>query len=340
MSLLADIRAIGFVTPASGDLAEAAPAILQNECFYIRHPEFVGADGMQQTGGYVESCMNERDVAERLVHLFEQAFEKCVATLPDDIPADATFPMVLAIPGWLDYAEDIREQLLRTLQDRNFARLGKLYLVPGEHAAGFEALSRAAGMIRDGKTEMAFAAAIDTLVAPIVLDARAYQGKANTQDNPYGVIPSEAGVVMLLSREGMGEKAPILRLRGIGLGQENEKLDDPDRGILGTALAECLHVAQQDLGVDPKIGAFVSDVNAERHRSEELGVVLTKISSGNETFTDPLTPALSIGDVGAATGLVYAALVPYMTEISAPHILIATSSDTGLRAAACLDQVT
>ncbi len=87
------VLARGLCCPASG-VAE----ILAGSPLFRRHPEFIGIDGMRQVGGYVESCLAERDLGRRLAHLLHRAYDDCVAELPDAGP----WPLFLALPSVLN----------------------------------------------------------------------------------------------------------------------------------------------------------------------------------------------------------------------------------------------
>lgn len=337
MQSMLDIRAIGLALPAEGGRAEAITAILNEQAQSCRHPHFIGHDGAAQVGCFVSACQDERDTARRLAQLLAMAFADGLAQRPADIPEDAPMTLYLTLPGWLQRAPEVQGAFLDAVRGMNFPHVAQVRYFYGAQPAGFEALAMAAADLETAPPgTYALVAAVDTLVSPLVLDMRALMGLSIIKGNPYGAIPSEGAALVLVQRMGAARTPPLGRVRDIAGGIEAEKLPDRDRGILGRALLECLRSVDEALG-DTDAGLLMSDANGERARAEELGTTLSQIAGPNEALQTPLCPALSIGDIGAATALCYVALACFIRPGGAPHVLIATSDMAGPRAAAVID---
>lgn len=335
--MVADILAVGIVSPAPGSQEEALAELAAGTQNFIRHPEFIGADGVPQTGGYVEGCLTERDVIARLAYLFHTAYSECIARLPADTPPDARWRLFFALPEWLGRVEGLRTKFLQTMRGLNLTRIRKVDFHFGEKTAGFAAYQAACQALEE--EDNVLVACVDSFVAPAILDARALKGLAHVQDDPYSVIPAEAGTVMLLGRPDAGSSVPVSRMRPVSLGNEAEQLDDSDRGVLGFGLVECIRAALGELAHGSEPGCLISDSNGERHRAEELGVVLANFAGDYPVLAEPEIPALAIGDVGAATAGLFAAIVPHLAALKTPHVLITGSENDGARAAMVVDQV-
>jgi hypothetical protein len=66
---------------------------------------------------------------------------------------------------------------------------------------------------------------------------------------------------------------------------------------------------------------------------------MARLGQGTNALTDPICPALAVGDIGVASAAVYASIVPYVTTQGAPHVLVATGANSGARAAGCFDHI-
>ncbi|WP_342078294.1 hypothetical protein [Yoonia sp. SS1-5] len=333
MKVALDIRAAGLISPASGVLHSAAPEILAGTAYLERHPSFVGHDGLPQTGGFVAGCLEERDPIARLGYLLAAAYAGAMADLPEDMPRDERWHLFLALPAWLEHDAARLHQFKTLMPTMGLSRIGGLTYIFGGAVAGVKATDAAADALASGDVSVAMVAGVDSLVAPLVLDRRALAGLANVQTNPYGVVPGEAGALLVVQAADPDDRPFMARLHGTAIGTEQARLDDPERGIMGRAMTDCLTKASAGQATP---GALLSDFNGERHRGEETGVVLTHLA--NDALADPICPATAIGDVGAATAPVYCALAPWAPTVGSLHLLAALGDRDGPRGALCIER--
>jgi 3-oxoacyl-[acyl-carrier-protein] synthase-1 len=124
----------------------------------------------------------------------------------------------------------------------------------------------------------------------------------------------------------------------VATGRET-KLTKTEDICLGEGLTQTVQEAVCEQGTEQSITDIICDVNGERYRSEEWGFVCLRLP---QYFDDPTayrSPADSWGDMGAASGPLFAMLACQSADrgyCKGPRTLLWTSSESGLRAAAVL----
>lgn len=159
-------------------------------------------------------------------------------------------------------------------------------------------------------------------------------------------VPGEAaGCCVIAGRKAMNNfrghaKATV---RAIGLAHE-KKLIKTDAICLGEGLSVAVKGALENLSLpSERISDVLCDINGERYRGEEWGFASLRLSSYFEDPTAYRAPAESWGDVGAASGPLFAILA---CEAAArgyargSYALLWMSSERGLRGAAVLETKT
>lgn len=159
---------------------------------------------------------------------------------------------------------------------------------------------------------------------------------------PNGMIPGEAAGCLMLASEPLRARLrlPVLA-RVVGSSSAVESLArDSAAGSLGQALSTAVLAATRGLALPHEApSAVYIDLNGERYRSEEWGFVNLRAA---EVFgpAPPIIPADCWGDVGAASGALFAILAAQSWArgyAAGRHALCLTSSLAGLRGATLLE---
>ena len=130
----------------------------------------------------------------------------------------------------------------------------------------------------------------------------------------------------------------LSRIEALRIGSEPENLNDPERGILGRALGECLGAVLDGLPPDRSPELAIGDLNAQRHRAEDFGGAITRVALPPECLFDPLCPSDSIGDIGAAHGALALMLARQALTLPAATALVFAGAEGGSRAAVRLSR--
>ncbi len=210
--------------------------------------------------------------------------------------------------------------------------------------AGFAALcSRAQHLLgeRDGVRHVLMAGASSLLNAKRI-NALLRDERLQVPGNPDGYFPGEAAAAVLVERARGG----LLGIRGVGAAQESGNWDGimPNRS---EGLTAAVRAACGAAGVTvAELGMRVSDINGEAFYAREAATAFTRLLSGGAQLPH-VTPASSLGEIGAALGPAVVAYLWHRAGRAAPprewptsahssHVLH-LADDRGLRAAVILE---
>jgi 3-oxoacyl-[acyl-carrier-protein] synthase-1 len=280
---------------------------------------------------------------ERLVAIARDPLDQ-LTTIVDAIGV-GDVPCVLGIsvprPG---HPSALNDEITRTLQQelekRRSQRLSEIF--PHGHTSGLLAMNSAITKIQRQEHEFCVAGAVDSYLQPETLEWLDERGKLMSEVNRSGFTPGEGAGFCLMTAERTARKyrLPILcRITGIGIAWEKNAIDSEEPGV-GVGMSAAISEACQSLDLAAeKIDFTYCDMNGERYRSEEFTFAALRKQRLFAEVTDNLTPADCWGDVGAASGPLFAALAIASAErgyAKGPRALLWTSADSGHRAAAAL----
>lgn len=183
---------------------------------------------------------------------------------------------------------------------------------------------------------------VDSHHDPAVLAALDEERRLHAEGVANGIIPSEAAAFLLLGparppSEPSRAAPAYARVTAVAVGMERE--DDDENPPVGEAATEAVRAAAAAFpGLVPWV---LCDVNGERHRVKEWSFARIRnpdrFDAGKTVETRPYD---ELGDVGAATGAVYAAHVAMAFHLGfapARSALVALASEDRLRGAFALE---
>ncbi len=202
------------------------------------------------------------------------------------------------------------------------------------------AVAAAVESLGDGELDHAIVASFDSLISESDLSWLEACGRLKTANNPLGVCPGEAGVVVLLERYdsvAQAENIVLATVNAVITGDDSTRQFSGDQPT-GLRLVEML----SDL--DKKAAAMdgdqcpwiISDLNGEVFKAMEWGRVLVQLFDRNEDWSERIvwTPIASFGDTGvSATGVALCCSVEAFRRGYAPGNLafVVTSGEDGSR---------
>jgi 3-oxoacyl-[acyl-carrier-protein] synthase-1 len=221
------------------------------------------------------------------------------------------------------------------------AQADHVALVSYDHAAGIAAIQQAITELRAMKVDVAVVVGVDSLLHGEYLTALVEQGRLKLPDAPHGLLPGEAGAVLILerARDAKARKAEVrARIGALALEQERVPLGEA-HPIRAEGASRAVNNALQADGRASQIHYVITDLSGERWRALEFALVETRCFSTLPRTYQIWHPADCIGDVGAASSVVHAALVAraFARGYAGPGgILMFAASARGERAAATL----
>lgn len=235
-------------------------------------------------------------------------------------------------------AQALLHSLTRALQDRGWPV--EITLGPTGHAGVARCLEQLMHDPPDHALQLLVAA--DSYLDGETLEWLEQQGQLVGPRTPNGLIPGEAAACLMLVSERVraSMRLPVLA-RVVASCSAVELLGrDSDTGSVGEALSTAVLDVTQGLVLprDAPSSVYV-DLNGERYRSEEWGFVQMRAA---EVFgpAPPMIPADCWGDVGAASGALFAILAAQAwsrRNAKGHHALCLTGSLAGLRGATLLE---
>ncbi|MEM8799293.1 MAG: hypothetical protein AAGF15_04355 [Pseudomonadota bacterium] len=267
---------------------DALRAIATDQSAKIRHPVFVGADGLKQLCAPVPSCVKERNTIARVSHLAIKAQNK--------LGKAGRSPALsfLLLPSLLGPRSPLYPETQKAIQDRAFG-FEPDHIVFGGSSTAANLMRVIARSLSIGEAKNCMLVCADTFVSPFMLDILEANGLSYTRSRTHTPVPGEMGVALFFRPAKPGNTMPGQTLTDLQVGSEMENPEEPNRGLLGRASVAPL----QALGDVPEGTKLVIDTDGPRHKAEELGVILS--SSATIKDTDLVSPSTSIGTVGCAT---------------------------------------
>ena len=210
------------------------------------------------------------------------------------------------------------------------------------HSAGLMAMGLACETIRSGRSEFCLAGGVDSYMDPDTLDWLEKCDQLHKSDNAFGFIPGEAAGFCLLSSEEAAARHQLDVLgRLLCVEQAREEMPIKTSTVcIGIGLTEAVHGVLRSLpSVDSRIHQTICDQNGEAYRGDEFGFMMARSTERFEDSSNFRAPADCWGDVGAASGPLFALLGAFEAAkglYEASLTLLMTSSEAGDRAAGLL----
>lgn len=347
MSIPVYIIATGARTPLGVLAAPSAAAYRAGISGMGEHPFMIDRVGDPMPGALDVQLDPGFMGPERLLALAETALREACAPLKMDAQApQLRLPLYLGLPevrpGFTEQdASAVRSGLTRF--EGLPITISEVSVYTQGHAAGLAALAMATENIQQGACEVCLVGAVDSYFHPDTMEWLDENRQLDGAVSRSAFVPGEgAGFCLLMTeraRSRLGLSA-LARVLAVATGKEPKLIKTPDI-CLGAGLTSVVQRAVGGLSSSSgRINAVICDINGERYRGEEWGFVCLRLS---QYFDDPTaydSPADCWGDMGAASGPLFAMLACQAAArgyAKGPRTLLWASSETGLRGAAVLE---
>lgn len=341
------IAATGARTPLGLQAAPSAAAVRAGIIGLGEHPFMVDQAGDLMRGALDSQLDPGLMGPERLLALAETALKEACAPLAHKVRASRPqLPVYLGLPeirpGFTEQdAEAVRAGIARfnelpiEISEVNIATQG--------HAAGLSVLAIAARQIRQGAFEACLVGGVESYFHPDTMEWLDENRQLASADARSAFVPGEgAGFCLLMSQRACWQLgfSALAQVRAVAIGKETKLIKTEDI-CLGEGLTAVVQRAVNGLTPPSEtINAVICDINGERYRGEEWGFVCLRLGQYFDDPTGYCSPTDYWGDMGAASGPLFATLVCQSAardyaEVS--RTLLWASSEGGLRATAVLE---
>jgi 3-oxoacyl-[acyl-carrier-protein] synthase-1 len=303
--------AVGARTPVGLHSASSAAAVRAGISAITLHPVFV-----DKTGSPVQLANDA--LLEPHVALGERLAQLLVGALAE-LTAQAEWSRnAQPLPCWIGMAEPrpgVTTEAVHTCAQAAADALGtakeSIHRIHRGHASGLIAIQGVAQQIAVGQIDLGIAAGVDSYHDADTLDWLDQGGQLMSDSNRNGFPPGEAaGACLLASGDAVRRhRLPVLaRVAAACTAVEPHPLRSL-RLCIGEGLTAAVAGATERLRLpQDAITATYCDINGERYRSEELTYTLLRTQGAFVDAHDYLCPANCWGDVGAASGPLFASL--------------------------------
>jgi 3-oxoacyl-[acyl-carrier-protein] synthase I len=341
------IMAVGARTPLGLGGAPAAAAVRAGITIgQGEHPFMVDCVGDLMPAA-IDTEIDPRYMGpKRLVMLAEtalrEACESLVRTPRLRLPVYLGLPEIR--PGFTPQDAEVVQAGLAEIKELP-VELGEVQGFTQGHAAGLLALSAATEQMQRGGCGVCLVGGVDSYFQPDTMEWLDGNRQLLNSVSRSGFIPGEGAGFCLLMTERTRERQKLKALaqvRAVAVGKETKLIKTEDM-CFGEGLTATVREAVTGLRLpDERINEVICDMNGERYRGEEWGFVCLRLS---QFFDDPTayrSPAECWGDVGAASGPLFAMLACQAAGrgyAAGSRTLLWASSEAGLRSCAVLEAV-
>lgn len=340
------ITGIGLVTPVGLDSIMTPSSIWAGITRYYEIPDFVTPKGASSVGSFVKGITDNRSGTDRLLSMAVPAAQEALF-MAEEYYGDLDIPnsqLILSMspqerPVYEEFEEEDMQTFLGLIQAE---KISSIEIIREGNSGGILALLKSMALLKRGEMKACIIGGVDSLVEYPSLAWLEDKKRLKTDDRPDGLIPGEAAGFIVLELASTAEKrgAPVL---GEILSAAHTKEDADifsDKPLLGKGLSESIRNTLEQAQIESSdLHGIICDLNGENYRFKEWGIVQSRVLNGSSPAPDLWHPAEYIGDIGAASIVVYMAIGVAAIKnnyFRGPNLLIWASSDTGGRGSCLL----
>lgn len=308
------------------------------------HPFMVDPVGEPVRGAFEPTLPSDAHGTERLVMLTRLALRPLVERASAWHRSTAPLPVLLGLPERRPgFSESDEAAVLAAASAAapGFAVRTAAY----GHAAVLHAFVLASELLADRTVPFVIIGGVDSYFHGATVDWLIGHRQLQAGDTRSGFFPGEAASFLALmsadTRRDLGLPA-LASLRGSHSAWEEARIKT-DAVNRARALTAAVRGAAANLGPDERCDRILCDINGERYRTDEWSTTLLRIPGllhhEGDRPADYEAPSRSWGDVGAASGALFCALViadRRRLHPSGGRTLLFAGSEHGLRAAVIL----
>ena len=299
--------AVGLTAP------EAAASVRGGISGIGQHPYMLDKVGEPMTVAREPTLDPALQGPERFTHLAEPALKEALAPL---IQCNVSLQSVYTLvgmpeqrPGLPTGIEDALDRLVARECDLKTGQ-GTTFLSNG-NAAGLLAMKQAREMLLAGRSRFCLVGGVDSRLTADSLEWMDELGMLKSSANRNGFLPGEAAGFCMLTTEATAQEigVPVLGWLETLASAREESPIRTQTICVGRGLSDAIQQATAPLRLPgERVDESICDMNGEPYRSEEFAFTVLRTQMAFVDFTRFVTPADCWGDVGAASGPLFANL--------------------------------
>jgi 3-oxoacyl-[acyl-carrier-protein] synthase-1 len=330
--------AVGLSAPASAAAVRAGVAVMGDHPFMI-----------DKMGNPMVVCMDstlsaELETIERFLELALTPAREALVPLLEKSKAPPRVSVLLALPeerpGRPEYFQNRFTERFGSALAKEIT-IQQLVCYSLGHAGGLYCMEQALSLLHSGKCQFCLVGGVDSYLEPETLEWLDDLEQLHSETTIWGFCPGEgAGFCLLTSAQVAASLGmPIaIELLSAASAQEPNRIKT-ETVCIGQGLSEAFKKSLAHLPNDNQVHHTICDMNGEPYRGNEYGFAVLRSPGKFADDADFMTPADCWGDVGAASGPLFAILAMFAAKkryAPGPNTFLWASSEGGLRGAALL----
>ena len=339
------IVGVGASTAIGRTAAASAAAIRAGIAGFGDHPYMIDRVGDPFVIAMAPYLRPEIQGEARFIELARAAANDTLSWVSASLQAPTKMTAIVGLPEQRPglppgLAAKLQASITRGLSDG--FRVSNVQLIPNGHSSGLMAIQAGCREVHSGASIFALVGGVDSYIDVDTLEWLDKCEHLHIPTNAWGFIPGEAaGFCLLCSAETAAryDLDVLARVSATATAQEPNRIYT-ETVCIGEGLTSAVRQVLESMPPDTLIDTAICDQNGEAYRADECGFMLARTSENFMDVTDFLSPADCWGDVGAASGPLFASLAVFATRkgyANGPNTLLWTSSDGGDRSAALLE---
>ena len=209
------------------------------------------------------------------------------------------------------------------------------------HAGGLLCMEQALSLILGGKSQICLVGGVDSYLEPETLEWLDNLEQLHSETTIWGFCPGEgAGFCLLTSQKFAADIGLSADIEVVAAASAKEPNPIKTETVcIGRGLSEAFQNSLAYLPRNSRVNHTICDMNGEPYRGNEYGFAVLRTADSFADDVDIMTPADCWGDVGAASGPLFAMLAAFAAKkgyCAGPFTFLWASSERGLRGAALL----
>jgi 3-oxoacyl-[acyl-carrier-protein] synthase-1 len=339
------IVGIGARTPVGLNAPASAAAVRAGLSMIAEHPYMVDKAGEPITIARDTLLASDLAISDRFVELAQSAIKEAVSPILKSGEVKKPLTIILGLPHFRPslpetFKEDIGQRIAEKAAHDN--QIQQVAMFPHGHSAGLMAIEEACRLIQTNKADFCVAGGVDSYLDADTLEWLDQEEQLMSGENRSGFPPGEGAGFCLFTSSDLAQKNHLKILAWVvatATAYEKNRIKT-ETICIGEGLTEAFKKVCAHLKLpEEKINTIYCDLNGERYRNEEFLFTALKMQKAFVNVQDYVHPSDSWGDVGAASGPLFAALAIASSQrgyAKGPRVLLWTSSEQGQRSAVIL----
>jgi 3-oxoacyl-[acyl-carrier-protein] synthase I len=338
------IIGVGARTPLGLNAASSAAAVRAGISAMHEHPNMIDRYGDPMIVTADAELTTELSGVDRLITMAINPAIEALAPLRGRIGPTASVNVMIALPedrpGGPDNLANSFLQGFEALLGKEI-KIKEITCNTNGNAEGLACFEKALSLINNGSSEFCLVGGVDSYLEPETLEWLDSLEQLHSEKTIWGFCPGEGAGFCLLTSHNLADKLGLrasIELQSASSAMEPNRIKT-ETVCIGEGLSATFKKTLSVLPRESSVSYTICDLNGEPYRANEYGFAMLRNAGRFEEDAGFQTPADCWGDLGAASGPLFAMLASFSVGKgfpAGPLTFLWASSEGGMRASALL----